>query len=79
LVLTPYGSFVIDNVQDRTELGKRSTVLVAEDNLVNQTVIRKLLEKLGYDSELAENGQRAVELASKGGCVAVLMTAKCRR
>ena len=33
-------------------------VLVAEDNEVNQKVAAKILEKLGYGVELAENGKR---------------------
>ena len=35
-------------------------VLVAEDNAVNQLVIRTLLERLGVDTLLVEDGQQAV-------------------
>ena len=36
-------------------------VLVAEDNLVNWTVIQAMLAKLGLDQSLAKNGQEAVD------------------
>jgi len=39
-------------------------ILVAEDNKVNQMVIKGLLKKLGTDYELADNGQDAFQLYS---------------
>lgn len=36
-------------------------ILIAEDNVVNQTVARKLIEKLGCIVTIAEDGQQAVE------------------
>ncbi|MGH6924292.1 MAG: ATP-binding protein, partial [Propylenella sp.] len=42
---------------------KRSlSVLVAEDNGVNQKVITKILERAGHRVRIAENGERAVDL-----------------
>jgi hypothetical protein len=45
-----------------TELSKRVRILIAEDNLVNQKVLKRLLETLGYtDITVTSNGQEAVD------------------
>jgi CheY-like chemotaxis protein len=36
--------------------------LVVEDNHINQTLCKALLRKLGFDSEIANNGQEAVDM-----------------
>jgi signal transduction histidine kinase/CheY-like chemotaxis protein/ligand-binding sensor domain-containing protein len=36
-------------------------ILVAEDNLINQKLIERVLQKLGYRIEMADNGKQAVE------------------
>jgi CheY-like chemotaxis protein len=41
---------------------KRLTILVAEDNLVNQIVFKEALKQLGKDFELANDGWEAVDL-----------------
>jgi two-component system sensor histidine kinase/response regulator len=38
--------------------------LIVEDNLVNQRVLRRILQKLGVEADIAENGQVAVERCS---------------
>ncbi|WKN33561.1 two-component regulator propeller domain-containing protein [Porifericola rhodea] len=40
-------------------------ILVAEDNLINQRLAIRILEKLGYHPDLVENGAEAVEKAAQ--------------
>ncbi|PHS20674.1 MAG: hypothetical protein COA86_01640 [Kangiella sp.] len=48
-------------------------VLLAEDNLVNQKVALKMLEKLGCQTRLATNGVEAVEMANQYSFDIILM------
>lgn len=48
-------------------------VLLAEDNLVNQMVIRGFLDRRGHRVAVAENGLQAVEAVRTGGYDVVLM------
>ncbi len=40
---------------------EKATVLVAEDNKINQLVIKKILQKGNYKVELVENGEKALD------------------
>ncbi len=48
-------------------------VLVAEDNAVNQKLVKRILEKVGYEVTLAENGKEAVDIFSKNSFDIILM------
>lgn len=48
-------------------------VLLAEDNSVNQDVARAMLTKLGLQADIANNGKRAVDLASSNHYEMILM------
>jgi CheY-like chemotaxis protein len=48
-------------------------VLLVEDNVVNQKVARRLLQKLGCEVDVAENGVEAVALFEKQTYQAVFM------
>ncbi len=50
----------LHTVQEALEAG--SLVLVAEDNSINQDVIRRQLNRLGYQCELAATGREALQL-----------------
>jgi two-component system sensor histidine kinase/response regulator len=48
-------------------------VLVAEDNTVNQKLLVRLLEKIGYSAEVTKNGIEALTALSQSEYAAVLM------
>jgi signal transduction histidine kinase/CheY-like chemotaxis protein len=52
---------------------RKLRILLAEDNVVNQKVATKLLERMGHVVTLAENGRQAVELRRTGHFDVVLM------
>ncbi len=49
------------------------SILVAEDNLVNKTVIVRMLEKRGWTVKAVENGQAAVDLSAEDSFDLILM------
>ncbi len=51
----------------------RLKVLVAEDNPVNQRLVSLVLQSLGHEHEIVENGADAVSVALEGGYDLVLM------
>ncbi|NRB38247.1 MAG: response regulator [Pseudomonadales bacterium] len=46
---------------------KKLHILIAEDNLVNQQVIKILLKKMGHRCECVADGQQAVDAATEAG------------
>lgn len=52
---------------------EQCTVLVVEDNAINQLVIRGMLLKLGYRVRTADNGAEAIELLRREAIDAVLL------
>ncbi|MCR8557760.1 response regulator [Mucilaginibacter sp. BJC16-A38] len=49
------------------------TMLIAEDNPMNQRVIMHILNKLGYQPDLVKNGQEAIEAANQKDYGIILM------
>lgn len=48
-------------------------ILIAEDNLMNQKLIQKMLKKLGYDPVLVEDGQEAIDAVKNADFNILLM------
>lgn len=53
--------------------GARRRILVAEDNTVNQAVVRRMLERMGHSVTLASHGREALDLLRTGTFDAVLL------
>ncbi len=49
------------------------TILIAEDNAVNQRVAKLMLQRLGYDADFAANGREAVQAVEKKNYDLILM------
>ena len=48
-------------------------ILVAEDNVINQQVVTRMLEKLAYEADFVSDGESAVDAARKGAYDIILM------
>ncbi|MBM3985280.1 MAG: response regulator, partial [Planctomycetes bacterium] len=57
----------------RPERGTRPLLLVAEDNVVNQKVVQRLLDKLGYRCDMVANGAEALEALQRIEYAGILM------
>jgi len=65
------GIEVAEQAIQRDHAGKR--ILLAEDEPINREIAQMLLEDVGLQVDLAENGQQAVEKARSGRYAAILM------
>ncbi|QAR32415.1 response regulator [Geovibrio thiophilus] len=62
-----------DEKQNGRTGGFKGTALVAEDNPVNQKMVRLILKELGLESVCVDNGRKAVEAFRQGGFDIVIM------
>jgi CheY-like chemotaxis protein len=53
--------------------GRSLSILLAEDNPVNQRLVARMLEKRGHAVEIASNGREAVERSGRGKFDVILM------
>jgi signal transduction histidine kinase/DNA-binding response OmpR family regulator/HPt (histidine-containing phosphotransfer) domain-containing protein len=70
-VTTPAPPLITQHTLAEIESAPR--ILVAEDNLINQKLTVRILEKLGYQSDVVENGQEALAALTQNSYALVLM------
>lgn len=49
----------------RIEKGHKPDILLVEDNIINQRLMIRLMERLGYEIDVAEDGRVAVQMAAE--------------
>jgi PAS domain S-box-containing protein len=60
-------------IETSNESLKTKTILVVEDNEINKRMVVKLLKKIGYDSDTANNGKEALDKAILNDYGVILM------
>ncbi len=73
LQTTLENSYVLPNYHKSTFMTNHKSILIVEDNKINQIVTRNLLYNLGYDCTIAEDGMKAVEIVKKENFDLILM------
>ncbi|HWU81588.1 MAG TPA: response regulator, partial [Caulobacter sp.] len=75
--LTPSGAACADDVENAapqvTEPGRSPRILLAEDHPTNQKVVAMILEPIGAELTIVDNGLAAVEAARAGTFDLILM------
>ena len=64
---------LLESEHSATALSDGQPILLVEDNPVNQSVIEAMLRSLGFEVDLATDGEQAVTLATEKNYAAILM------
>lgn len=67
------GMVEAQSAESSVEQTNQGAVLLVEDNPTNQLVVRKMLEKMGYAVEVADNGEAGVRAWEQGEFQAIIM------
>ncbi len=67
------GGPTVELAHDDVPFATTFKLLVAEDNEINQLVVSRMLEKLGYEVQIAGDGREALALHASGRYAAILM------
>ena len=63
LIVAPENTYISEHVpnQSNPRVARLLRILLAEDNRINQMLVRTMLQKMGHTVEVADNGKIAVE------------------
>lgn len=64
LLLASQATLKAATQEERPQLNTQATILIVEDNPVNQQVVAKMLQKLGLNYEIAQHGREAMSKLS---------------
>ena len=70
---TGTASVTVVSREETDQIARNIRILLVEDNLVNQKITAKILEKNGFTVQVVENGRAAVEAMAAGAYDLVLM------
>lgn len=73
LTVGNHGLTGIDEIRKQLYKVRAATILLVEDNPVNQLLAEELLQKLGFNTLTASNGEQALDILSKQAVDLVLM------
>mmetsp|Transcript_26193 Transcript_26193/g.72255 ORF Transcript_26193/g.72255 Transcript_26193/m.72255 type:complete len:858 (+) Transcript_26193:335-2908(+) len=62
-------SLTLSTQQQQGESGEKAKILVAEDDPISARMVRRMLERSGYDVALAKNGEEAVAAYTSQGAL----------
>jgi signal transduction histidine kinase/DNA-binding NarL/FixJ family response regulator/HPt (histidine-containing phosphotransfer) domain-containing protein/HAMP domain-containing protein len=72
-LITELDRTTVEEKAESVETKLSGKILVAEDNIVNQQVVRAMLEKAGLNITIVNNGREAVQAAATAGFDLILM------
>jgi CheY-like chemotaxis protein len=71
--VSPEGRAVQPRLSEELALTFPLKILIAEDNEINQQVISYILQKLGYEPVIVENGRKAIDMVTSNSFDIILM------
>ncbi|KAI8918322.1 hypothetical protein DFJ77DRAFT_530166 [Powellomyces hirtus] len=64
---------ILKNVNSRKVDGTGISVLIVEDNRINQRVLKRQLDRVGFTTLLADNGQEALDIFKGGNKIDIVL------
>jgi multi-sensor hybrid histidine kinase (EC 2.7.13.3) len=66
-------SYEIKQYKEKAHGGNSLKILIAEDNYINQKLLRRMLNHLGFEAEVCENGQEVLDFLNENKVDVIFM------